>query len=112
MPDFQSTHSLDFLSRRWDNPFNIEGYQEFKIGTCIGQWIAREKTYDILTVINDVPGNGHFQDVLDWFENSCRRDNKDLRILEVMNPGFRDHLLKKRGFIFHTTDDVIKLFRK
>ena len=89
--EFKSTHNLPFLSAHWNNPFNDTGWQVFKIGTCNGQWISRKDSYDILSVINDNPGNGHFKDVLEWFEQSCRRDNKALRILEVWNQKFKQH---------------------
>lgn len=110
--EFRSTHDLYFLSCHWDNPINTEGWQQFKIGTCLGQWISTPTTYDILSVINHEPGNGHLDDVFEWFENSCRRDNRDLRILEIVNDRFLDHLLNKRGFLLYNPNNAIKLFRK
>lgn len=106
--DFKSTHNLPFLSRHWDNPFNSDGWQQFKIGTCSGQWICTDTSYDILTVINDEPGNGHFKDVLEWFEQSCVRDKKALRILEVWNKGLADHLVMKQGFVYQGEENLIK----
>lgn len=108
--EFKSSHNLDFLSAYWNNPFNTEGWQVFKVGTCHGQWVATETTYDILSVINDEPGNGHFNDVLEWFEQSCRRDKKALRILEVMNDDFAKHLVYKRGFTYQSNENLIKRF--
>lgn len=110
MNEFKSTHNLPFLSRRWENPFNTEGWQEFKIGTCCGQWTSTDTTYDILTVINDEPGNGHFKDVLEWFENSCKRDGKAFIILEVWNKGLAKHLVTKHGFTYHSDENLIKSF--
>jgi hypothetical protein len=109
--EFQSTHNLQFYSADWNNPFNTEGWQVFKIGTCNGQWIATRETYDILTVINDQPGNGHFDDVLEWFEQSCRRDKMNLRILEVWNTRLATHLVEKRGFVYQSGDNFIKRFK-
>lgn len=109
--EFQSTHNLPFLSKRWDKPFNDENWQQFKIGTCVGQWNSTPECYNILTVINEEPGNGHFQDVLDWFENSCRRDKKDLMILELINEQFAFHLVTKQGFTYKDNDNLIKRFR-
>ncbi len=109
---FQSTHNLEFFSAPWNNPCNTEGWQVFKIGTCTGQWVATDTTYDILSVINDHPGNGHFGDVLEWFENSCKRDNRDLRILEVINEEFGQHLVNKRGFTNYDDENLIKKFRQ
>lgn len=110
--EFQTTHKLPFLSKRWDNPFNIDDWQEFKIGTCKGQWMPTQNTYDILGIVNYSPGNGHFTDVIEWFENSCKRDNKDLRIMEVMNKDFALHLVSKKGFTYQTDVDLIKRFTK
>jgi len=108
--DFKSTHDLPFLSCHWNNSFNTEGWQLFKIGTCNGQWIATADSYDILSVINEQPGNGHFEDVLQWFENSCKRDGKAFRILEVWNKRLAIHLVEKRGFTYQSDDDLIKRF--
>lgn len=48
----------------------------FRVGTCDGIYTATPKAYQIIAITNNVPGNGHFEDVLQWFEASCRRDNK------------------------------------
>ena len=88
-----------------------ESWHHYKIGTCYGLWKSKNKTYEILSILNDVPGNGHFQDVLEWFEHHCRRDNKALRIKEFfLNPEFKQHLINKRGFVEDGKDDVIKKF--
>jgi hypothetical protein len=110
MPVFQSTHNLDFLSAHWDNPANRHNWQVFKIGTCHGQWNMIDDSYVILAIINEKPGNGHLQDVFDWFENSCRRDNKSLKILHLWNYGFARHLITKRGFRYFNEEDLIKEF--
>jgi hypothetical protein len=70
----------------------------FRIGTCEGQWFAIEHSYCILSVLNNNPGNGHLDDVFEWFEFSCKRDKKALLVLEVMNDRFKQHLITKRGF--------------
>lgn len=108
--EFKSSHDLPFLSKHWDNPFNTEGWQQFLIGTCHGQWISTPTSYDILTVINDQPGNGHFTDVLEWFERSCKRDGKAFRILEVWNKRLSTHLVTKHGFTYQDGDNLIKTF--
>jgi hypothetical protein len=64
----------------------------------------------MLAVVNDNPGNGHLDDVFEWFEGSCRRDKKNFRILEIWNKAFREHLLTKRGFIAQGKDNAIKYF--
>lgn len=110
---FQSTNNLDFYHGPWDNPFNDEGWTLYRIGTVSGQWRCLQDAYEILSFLNDQPGNGHLQDVFDWFENSCKRDNRDLRILEVGNEPFKKHLIEKRGFeAIPGTNHLIKKIRK
>lgn len=109
---YKTTHDLAFLSKYWDRPYNKDGWQEFKVGTCKGLWGATEDTFDILAITNEQPGNGHLDDVMEWFEFSCRRENKSLRILEVWNKKFADHLTTKKGFIIQSGDNLIKHFTK
>lgn len=109
----QTTHMLDFEDGAW-TPIpgmpNASTFRKFRIGTCEGLWAATETTYDILAITNNVPGNGHFEDVLQWFEHSCRRDKRNLRILEVWNKRLKMHLIRKRGFSAIGKDNVIKMF--
>jgi hypothetical protein len=106
---FETTHKLPFETRQWRSDPVI---QEFRIGTCNGQWFTTSTSYCLLSVINNEPGNGHLDDVFQWFENSCRRDNRPLIVLEVINERFRRHLLIKRGFERLTDDHVIKFFER
>lgn len=108
-PEFKSTNGLDFLCAPW---IAGSGFVAFKIGTCHGLYGSDEKNFQILSIINDSPGNGHLQDVFDWFENSCKRDKKGLMIMEVWNPFLKKHLLEKRGFEEVTTDYLLKSFDK
>lgn len=111
--EFTTTHKLDFGVADWRplDGFPIAGeFKRFKVGTCKGLWRSTSRSYDILAITNDVPGNGHFEDVLEWFENSCKRDGRDLNILEVWNKDFKKHLIKKRGFKKKGVDDVVKKF--
>jgi hypothetical protein len=80
----------------------------FRVGTCHGQWRATNDAYEILSIVNTHIGNGHFDDVLQWFEDSCQRDRKILRIREVWNGNFKAHLIRKRGFSKDGADDVVK----
>lgn len=105
-PLFTTAHNLAFLSCAWERD---PEWNRFKIGTCEGLWRATALTYDILSIVNDVPGNGHFDDVLQWFENSSKRDRKNLRIIEIMNKDFFRHLIEKRGFVADGAD-CIKTF--
>lgn len=108
MTPFKSTHDLAFETAEWENPHNTQGWIRFRIGTCEGLWRATQTQYQILAVANSDTGNGHFQDVMDWFENSCKRDKKDFAILEVSNPRLKKHLLQKRKFKPHWKDAVVK----
>jgi hypothetical protein len=103
---FQSSHKLDFLNAD-DFPYSL-----FKIGTCNGQWGCLKDSYFILSILNDEPGNGHLDDVFEWFENSCKRDGKNLLVLEIMNERFYTHLTSKKGFIplDDQGDNVVKVF--
>lgn len=112
MNHIQTTHHLDFLSK--PDPINAltgDDWQRFKIGTCHGQWRATKSAYEILSVINDKPGNGHLNDVFEWFEHSCRRDQKALIVREIWNKGFYAHL-KKCGFKRWGKEDLIKRHSK
>lgn len=109
---FKSSHDLQFESRAW---VRDPRFQEFRIGTCHGQWLVDSskghKAYVILSVINESPGNGHFDDVLEWFEQSAKRDNYALEFWEIMNENLFKHLCLKRGFAPHlegTNLQVIK----
>lgn len=100
-------HKLDFLAAPW--PRNRE-WMLFKIGTCEGQWRSVNDAYEILSIINSIPGNGHLNDVFEWFEFSCKRDGKKLRILQLWNDKFKKHLLYKRGFIDIGNSNLEKTF--
>lgn len=102
----QTEHNLDFEVAEWIT----NDFMRFRIGTCEGLWAGDDKTYDILAVTNKQLGNGHLNDVFQWFEFSCKRDKKALRILEVWNKEFKTHLITKRGFIKLGNDDLIKYF--
>lgn len=103
-----TTHKLDFEACPWPRNPSI---QLFRIGTCEGQWMATENAYCIISILNSNKGNGHLDDVFEWFEHSSRRDKKALMILEFMNDRFKRHCIEKRGFTeIPGRDDVIKIF--
>lgn len=101
-------HNLDFES--------CEDYLglRFRVGTCTGLWGSEKDSYYILAVTNDKPNNGHLDDVFEWFEFSCKRDKKNMLVLQLFNANFYLHLVSKRGFIPLDTDgeNVIKVFNK
>lgn len=111
---FKSSHNLDFELAPWDCPIEIpsmHNVSKFRIGTCEGLWGVEGETYVIIAVINNHRGNGHFNDVLEWFENSCKRDGYDLKIVELINKRLIKHLIKKRGFKKIDKDNVFKRFK-
>lgn len=107
----KTAHNLPFEAAPWE-PSMLRFFPElvrsvmkidnsivaFKVGTCNGIYSATKKAYQIIAITNDNQGNGHFEDVLQWFEGSCRRDKKALMFLEIMNERFGEHLISKRGF--------------
>ena len=105
---FESEHKLDFEVAEWIFP----NWKMFRIGTVEGLWNSTDKCYQILAISNSKPGNGHFNDVLQWFEHSCIRDHKDLRICEVWNMRLASHLVGKEGFIYEDKNNLIKIYGK
>lgn len=106
---FKSKHNLDFEIAEWVPLINMPLAKEFfrfRVGTCSGLWRSTKDSYDILAIDNKNPGNGHFDDVLEWFIQSCKRDKKVLRVLEIWNKNFKKHLIEKRGFKKINKDDV------
>ncbi len=108
MKDFKTIHDLSFESANWHDP----QFQLFRIGTCEGMWQSTSESFDIIAVVNNKPGNGHFKDVLQWFENSCYRDKKDLRVMEIWNDRLLGHLTSKLGFKKLGKNHAIKHWKK
>ena len=108
MNAIQTKHKLAFEVAEWHRNTSIMLY---RVGTVSGQWMSTEHAYIIISFLNESPGNGHLDDVFEWFEYSCKRDNKALMIMEFMNDRFKKHCIDKRGFIaIPNKDDCIKLF--
>ena len=98
-------HQLDFEVRPWRRDPTM---REFKVGTCEGLYQSTSTSYQIIAINNSKRGNGHLDDVFEWFESSCKRDKKDLEVIEILNQDFLQHLINRRGFINKTHDSVIK----
>ena len=109
-------HNLDFEVAR--SPYKAHGFEDghmmFRVGTCEGQWGSTDDSFYIMSVANDCQGNGHLDDVFEWFEYSCKQHNKNLLVLECMNKAFYEHLLSKRGFapLDKEKMNCIKIFNK
>jgi len=115
--EFKTTHELNFEVADWDPnktkigkflnlAMDTSAFLQFKVGTVYGLWTSTSDSYIILSIYNEEPGNGHFEDVLEWFYFSCVRDKKHLRIEELMNDDFVRHLREERGFAILATTAV------
>lgn len=98
-------HKLDFESADWHRDPKAK---RFRVGTCEGIYYVTKNSLDILAITNNSPGNGHLNDVFEWFEYSCREYKLKFRILEVWNLRFKKYLIEKRGFTPHGREHVIK----
>lgn len=107
----QTKHNLSFESAEWAFESSIK---LFRVGTCEGQWCSIDDAYCIISVVNGVMHNGHLDDVFEWFEHSCKRDNKNLIVLECLNNLFYHHLLQKKGFVMldKQQKNCIKVFNE
>lgn len=107
---FQSIHKLDYLQAP---PYlGVLGgtFIPYKIGTCHGIFCMSKRAFKIVAVVNDNPGNGHFTDVLEWFEYAAKLNGKALEVVEIWNDPLRQHLINKRGFTLLKNGDVRKTF--
>lgn len=105
-PGFQSMHNLHYE----EMPGTWYGEKKYRVGTCTGIYHFTRISLNIVAIVNSEPGNGHFEDVLQWFERSCRRDKKNLVFMHCDNLRFRDHLITNRGFkMIPGTTNVCKI---
>ncbi len=102
---FKTKNNLEFLVAQSPYDTIVRGlvggpaHQLYKVGTCEGQWGSTGDSLFILSVLNKDPGNGHLDDLFEWFEYSAKEHSMNLMVLECENERFYDHLLSKRGFI-------------
>lgn len=98
----ETTHKLEFEQREW---FRNPEWWDFRVGTCNGIYRHNidKESIEILAVVNEQKGNGHFKDVIEWFEFACRKQNLKLRFLETWNLrlawNLRKHGYKMVGFM-------------
>ena len=114
MNQFQTQNNLKFYSTPFPSFFEDEEWLEYKVGTVKGLWNCDNENYIILSFVNEEKNNGHLQDVFQWFENSCKRDQKNLLIKEIVNEKFYKHLIEKRGFekVNNNKNELIKYINK
>lgn len=104
-------HALQFEAAPYPNFFEGETWKAYRVGTVRGLWNSDAENYLILSFVNDEQGNGHLNDVFQWFEHSAKREGLNIKILQIVNSRFYNHLINKRGFkkIEGTETDLIKI---
>lgn len=107
MNAIQTKHNLDFEARQWHRDKRV---MEFKVGTCHGLYNFQGGRMVIISIVNDSPGNGHLEDVFEWFEFAAKAQGVDLMIAEFMNDRFKKHCIEKRGYKPLGSENVIKKF--
>lgn len=109
----QTSNSLSFDVHPYNKPFPRGYFWEcFEVGTCNGLFFKTPTSINIYSICNKEANNGHLNDVFEWFDYFCKRDNKDFIIMDVFNRNFKKHLIEKREFESFESDHVIKKYRK
>lgn len=98
-------HHLDFLAADYPGPFNDHSQKAYKIGTCNGLYKIDGKFMILIAINNDNPGNGHLNDVFQWFEWAAKEAGMPLMIVAFMNERFYNHCINKRGFLHWTWEN-------
>lgn len=107
---FTSTHKLEYLQGEETEMEPGRTMAGYKVGTCHGLVCFTKTAIEILAVENEEPGNGHFDDVLEWFEYAAKEQGVQLRVIELLNQRLKWHLIDKRGFIADSLGSVFKRF--
>ena len=82
----------------------------FRMGTMHGQWRETPDHIEILSLSNDSPGNGEFDQLMRYFEDKCIEVQKNLKILCIWNDRFYLHLIHRRGFEKQGKQNVVKSY--
>lgn len=99
MIEFKTSNSLDVEIIVTNTPYEDYGFwKQFKIGTCFGTFGEADDSLEIFGISNSNKGNGHLNDVLEYFEYICAKKNKNLCFSHFENQDFKKHLINKRGF--------------
>lgn len=72
--------------------------QAWKCGTCRGFWVVEPDRLLVSAVRNDSPHNGHFAAFMRQVERFAASQKKDLLFISFMNPRFKEHLIRCRGY--------------
>lgn len=108
MKRFRTTHNLKISIAPQTFAGRPTGNTLYKIGTCHGFYRSTNLSVDIIAMVNDEPGNGHFDDVLQWFTEIARLEGKLLRVVEIMNPEIATRLIQFYGFHAIDAKTVVK----
>lgn len=107
---FKSTHALKFRSAAHLIGGVDTGMNKFEIGTVHGLWNASTLSIDIFACINNEPGNGHLDDVFEWFFAIAKEKGLPVRVTNVSSPTFREQLIEKWKFIPTNDRDTLLRF--
>lgn len=106
---FKSEHKLKFLTAPHLIAGAPTGLEKFEVGTCHGLWRQDKASIEVWAVINGSPGNGHMDDVMQWFLELARLQNVILAVMDISNLAFKNQLILKWGFqTTKANDRVIK----
>lgn len=107
---FESTHGLGFKGAPQIVSGEQTGLTKFEVGTCRGLYKITDIAVEIHAVINDEPGNGHMDDVFEWFEGIAKHGKVPLVVLGA-SPEFKIELSQKRDFLnTNIPNRMIKFF--
>lgn len=96
MAKFRSTHNLNF-ERLFNDSFECSVF--FRVGTCNGVYKINGNIVEISDIENSKKGNGHFEDVLEWMVERCKKSGMiGFAFVNIINQRFEKHLIEKRGF--------------
>lgn len=82
-----------------DYPWRM-GFFKFRVGTCEGLYRYNPiiHAFEILAVVNNQKGNGHFAQAMKYFETSAIREGARIRLCEVFNPWLYYVSVRKHGY--------------
>lgn len=96
---FKSPHKLKFKTAPHLIGGAPTGMEKFIVGTCHGLWVQHNLSVDMWAVINEKPGNGHMDDVIEWFFQIAKAGNVPIRVMDISNKTFYDELVEKWKFL-------------
>lgn len=79
----------------------------FQVGTVTG--IIQESLFslDICLIKNKVKQNGHLEDAIHCLTELSKQGTVDLRVIDIINPKFKQHLIDKYGFRQTRLRDIV-----